>query len=458
MKYALLVALREFAEHTKTKGFWIGIFLFPVLAFAGVKVPMLLKDVTPTRYFAVADPSGKFTPIIDAAVQEEHERKIEDARDEWEKRKSKDPETADFEVPRPPYQRVPLPAGAPTDPVDELTAALKPWLVGDRKIELDGREEELFALVVLPQDEKRLRSATEYWCSNLADDGLRKLVEASLRDDLRRQQFLSAGVDADDIERIDKLAVHLSEKDPTKAAGEEAVDLMAKARQWAPIGFVYVMFVAILTVAQMLISSTIEEKSNRIVEVLLSSVTPGELMLGKLLGVAAVGVTMLLAWIGSILLVVRWFAGAEVSAGVLGILTDFSLLGPFFVYFGLGYMLYASILLACGSLCNTLKDAQNFMGPVMMVLMVPILTMTFVAKDPHGPLAVILSWIPPFTPFVMMNRAAADPPTFDLVGTGVLLLVSIAFTIWFSGRIFRNGILRTGQPPKLLELWKLVRA
>jgi ABC-2 type transport system permease protein len=119
-------------------------------------------------------------------------------------------------------------------------------------------------------------------------------------------------------------------------------------------------------------------------------------------------------------------------------------------------MLYASIFLAVGSMCNTLKDAQNFMGPIMIVMIVPLLTMMFIAKDPNGTLAVVLSWIPVFTPFVMMNRAAASPPMFEVVGTTLLLAVSVVIVIWIAARIFRTGILRTGQPPKAVRSAALV--
>jgi len=91
-------------------------------------------------------------------------------------------------------------------------------------------------------------------------------------------------------------------------------------------------------------------------------------------------------------------------------------------------------------------------------MIVPLITMMFIPKDPHGTLATVLSWIPLYTPFVMMNRAAADPPLFDLVGTLVLMLVSTAAVLWMSGKIFRIGILRTGQPPKLLELVRWLRS
>jgi ABC-2 type transport system permease protein len=93
----------------------------------------------------------------------------------------------------------------------------------------------------------------------------------------------------------------------------------------------------------------------------------------------------------------------------------------------------------------------------MMVLVIPIFAMVPIVKDPNGGLAVVMSWIPVFTPFVMMNRIAGSPPLSDVIGTSILLVVSIAFVVWISGRIFRVGILRTGQPPKLLELLRLAK-
>ena len=119
--------------------------------------------------------------------------------------------------------------------------------------------------------------------------------------------------------------------------------------------------------------------------------------------------------------------------------------------------MYAGIILTIGSLCNTLKDAQNYMGVVTVIMMVPMLTMVFIPKDPHGTMATVLSWIPIYTPFTMMNRAAADPPMFDLIGTMILLVATTGLVLWLSGKIFRIGILRTGQPPKLLELFRWVR-
>jgi ABC-type Na+ efflux pump permease subunit len=98
------------------------------------------------------------------------------------------------------------------------------------------------------------------------------------------------------------------------------------------------------------------------------------------------------------------------------------------------------------------------MGVITMIMVVPLMTMMFIPKDPNGTLATVLSWVPLYTPFIMMNRAAADPPLFDLIGTMVLLIGCTAIALWMAGKIFRIGVLRTGQPPKLLELLRWLRA
>jgi len=209
----------------------------------------------------------------------------------------------------------------------------------------------------------------------------------------------------------------------------------------------------------MLLSNTIEEKSNRIIEVLLSSVTPAEFILGKLAGIAGVGLTTVGASLGSLLVIVAWKSTgqSEVAVQFATMLRGSHLLPAFVIYFLFGYLLYAGIILSIGSVCNTLKEAQNYMGVITMLMMVPLLTMMFIPKDPHGTVATVLSWIPIYTPFIMMNRAAADPPLFDVIGTMLLLIASTAAVLWAAVKIFRVGILRTGQPPRLLEIFRWLR-
>ena len=210
----------------------------------------------------------------------------------------------------------------------------------------------------------------------------------------------------------------------------------------------------------MLLNSMIEEKSNRVIEVLLSSLTPAEFVLGKLAGIAAVGMTMITAWLGSGLILIGWTEGGQSEAGIqfLELLTRSSLVPSFIIYFIFGYLLYAAVILAIGSVCNTLKEAQNYMGVITLFMTVPLLTMFFIVKDPNGPLAKTLSWVPFYTPFVMMNRAAADPPWWELIGTMLVLIVTTLVVLWAAVKIFHTGILRTGQPPRLLEILRWLRS
>jgi len=235
---------------------------------------------------------------------------------------------------------------------------------------------------------------------------------------------------------------------------------------------VYLLWIAVFSISQMLLNSLIEERSNRILEVLLSSVTPLELMTGKLVGVAAVGAVMTLGWIGSLVLMTFWTlhtAGAAALAAdsianrlpleLATLLLDSWLLPAFVLYFLLGYLFYAAVILALGSTCNNLKEAQNFTGVIALLMMVPLVSIAFIPKDPNGPVATVLSWIPPYTPFVMMNRVAANPPLREVIGTLVLLLLSDVAVLWGCARIFRMAVLRTGQPASLVQLarWVLGR-
>ena len=124
---------------------------------------------------------------------------------------------------------------------------------------------------------------------------------------------------------------------------------------------------------------------------------------------------------------------------------------------GSTYLLYAAILVALGSVCNSLKEAQNLMQPVMMTLFIPLVAMVFVTQEPNGLVAKVLSFIPLFTPFTMMNRAGGPPETWEYVATSALLLATIWLVMKAAGKVFRVGVLMTGNPPKLKEIFGWLR-
>lgn len=529
MKYAMLVAWREFAESTKAKGFWISIFLMPTMLFFSIQAPMWLEQkATPIRYYVLVDQSKKFAPAIESALEENYQKRMLEALDDYARKYSasqsnsnrlgldsetgprsvesfiskggKDaalerlkphlkPGSPRFQSPRRRYQLVNLPSEISLDSDLEKTSdSLKPYLRGEKQIEFDGQPVSLSAAVLIPRDieTKVVRPqsnhatgpalagehassqhstlstpAIQYWSINASDTRLRDDIEHAINFEIRQREYAARGLDTAAIRQVEQTYAPFTTLNPKKEKGKEAVSAADTIKQWAPSGFVYLLWLAIFVIVQMLLSNTIEEKSNRIIEVLLSSVTPGELMMGKLLGIAAVGLVMIGAWMFALFGILSWKAGgASLLAGqVLGVLKTSNLIPLFSIYFLLGYLMYAGFILSIGSVCNTIKEAQSYMSVLTIVMMVPLLTMTFIPKDPNGGLARLLSWIPLYTPFTMMNRAAADPPLFDLVGTLVLLLGTTAIALWMSGKIFRIGIIRTGQPPKIVEMlrWALRR-
>jgi ABC-2 type transport system permease protein len=521
MKYAWLVAWREYSENAKAKGFWISLFLMPAMLFLSIQAPIWLEQkATPLRHFCLVDQSKNLAPAIEAALEESYQRRVLESLQEYAHKYATHPmavptladqpgpEAAEEENPRgvntfvskggqtaflerlrprlkpgaPPFtaprrafQAVPLPTGlnSKADFVS-LADALKPYLRSEQKIEVDGQPVELAAAILIPSDIEThiIRPSTnraaagavrqvQYWSVNASDTRLRDEVERAINSEIRKREYLARGLDAAVARQVEQTYAPFASLNPKKEKGKEAVGAADTIRQWAPSAFVYLLWLAIFVIVQMLLNNTIEEKSNRIIEVLLSSVTPGELMMGKLFGIAAIGLTMIGAWMLSLFGILSWKAGgsSEIAGQILTVLKGSNLVLLFSIYFLLGYLLYAGFILSIGSVCNTIKEAQSFMGVMTILMMVPMLTMTFIPKDPNGTLARVLSWIPLYTPFTMMNRAAADPPMIDLIGTLVLLIFTASLTLWMSGKIFRIGILRTGQPPKVVEMvrWALRR-
>ena len=515
MRYAFLVAWREYAENAKTKGFWLGIFIMPLILFLSIQVPVWLEQkATPIRYYVLVDQSGSLAPIVEARLESLHQQKVLEALNDYARKYSRPlalggpvsplPEFAeanprsvaafmskggkrffleqlrpqlkndapDFQEPRRLFQPVQLPPAISADaPLAALAQDLKPYFRGEKQLDANGQQVLLSAAILIPRDLDSLiirprlpssankadavsRHQIQYWSANASDSRLRDEIEQAINAEIRQREYLARGLDSAAIHEVERTFVLFASLNPKKAAGKEALSQTDTIRQWLPSGFVYLLWLAIFVVIQMLLNNTIEEKSNRIIEVLLSSVTPGELMMGKLFGIAAIGLTMVGAWVAALFGILSWKSGgaSEIAGNLLSVVQGSSLVPLFAVYFFFGYLMYAAFILSIGSVCNTIKEAQSYMSLLTVIMMVPLLTMTFIPKDPNGPLARLLSWIPIYTPFTMMNRAAADPPMIDLIGTLFLLLVVTATALWMAGKIFRIGILRTGQPPRLVEM------
>lgn len=235
--------------------------------------------------------------------------------------------------------------------------------------------------------------------------------------------------------------------------GEEKSEgeLVRELRQVVPIVFLMLLWGAAFSSGQQLLMTTIEEKSNRVMEVLLSAVSPMHLMTGKILGQGLAG-----------LIVVAVYS----SVGIAGLIAARSVdlvsseqLLYFVIFFFMAYFMVAALMAAVGSAVSELREANSLMMPVMMLLMLPLFLWMPISQAPNGGIATAFSFIPPAIPFVMVIRVAAEEPVpgwqiASTIGWGVVCTVLM---MWMASRIFRVGVLMYGKPPSPLELIKWLR-
>jgi ABC-2 type transport system permease protein len=200
--------------------------------------------------------------------------------------------------------------------------------------------------------------------------------------------------------------------------------------------------------ANYLLTTTIEEKSNKVMEVLLSAVSPMQLMAGKILGQALVGGVM-----------VGMYLGMGIAA-LIGMamfdLIEWRDLILFGLYYIMAYFMIAAIMAAIGSAVNELREAQSLMTPAMILLMIPLMLWLPISDSPNGTLATVTSFIPPLIPFVMILRATGSEPipTWQIIASLIVGYPAMIAMIWMAAKIFRVGVLMYGKPPSPMELVK----
>ena len=215
----------------------------------------------------------------------------------------------------------------------------------------------------------------------------------------------------------------------------------------------------ILIYGAQVMRGVVEEKANRIVEIIISSVKPFELMLGKIIGIALVGLTQFLVWVSiALFLSALWDASTLLTSTInaLSSLNVVELLSFFIIYFLGGYLLYASLFAAIGAASDNGTDTQQFVIPVVLPIIFAIIVAAHSAKNPDGQLAFWTSIIPFTSPIVMMARIPTGVPTWELVVSVLVLLLSFIGTTWVAAKIYRTGILMYGKKITYMEIWKWV--
>jgi len=412
------VIRREFVERIRSKWFWISALLGPVFFGAMIVVPVLFAGAGGTRRIAVVDgTTGAFGARVVAGLRG---GKI--------------------------FRATRVPAGVGV--VDSLTQ-----LVGAKQ--LDG-----FLIVT---DAVVETGTAEYRASNVS----------SFRDVAELQEVLARVAVAARLERqgVDpavvgraQLRISLDTKkiSGSRTTGESAAQSFALAYVMG-----VVLFLVITIYGVNVMSSVVEEKTTRIVEVLVSSLRPFQLMIGKVLGVGAVSIFQFVLWgLGAKLLLsqrqalLAGMGGAEEARQVFQMPhLSAATLGVFLGYFLGGFFLYSAMYAAVGAMSSNEQEARQAQQPVMFLLMIAYVSMFGLTNNPESTYAVTLSLIPFTAPIAMPVRwAASTVPAAELVGSLGLLVAGIVAVTWVAARIYRVGILMTGKRPNVRELVRWVRA
>ncbi|PKH49248.1 ABC transporter permease [Tenacibaculum sp. Bg11-29] len=250
----------------------------------------------------------------------------------------------------------------------------------------------------------------------------------------------------------------------------------------------YLLFMFVMIYGTSVMRSVIEEKTSRIIEIIVSSVKPFQLMLGKIIGNASAGLLQFLIW-GIILFIISIVASSLLGIDMVEMQTSkvsaeqmdamkqaasggkleqimkevlnlplFKIFCLFIFYFLGGYMLYSSLFAAVGAAVDNETDTQQFMMPIMLPLMLGIYVGFFtVINDPHGPISIIFSYIPFTSPIVMLMRIPFGVAWWEIALSMLLLVITFMFMVWFAAKIYRVGILMYGKKPTYKDLWKWIR-
>lgn len=432
MNKIFAVIRREFIERVRTKAFILATLGLPLLMVFAMVVPaMMMKGTDRTTRVAVIDATSDGTgAAIVAALQK--------------------PTFKDGA--RPKYAIEHVQRGGDVTPARDSLLLRTSREVAEP---LDG-------VLILPEN-TLAAGQVDYFGTNVSSfetmGELRRAVSSVVVGTRLERAGVDAGVVAAATRPADMNTIKVSDGKPTGESGEASF-LLAYV-----MGFL--LYISVVLFGQQTMMSVIEEKTSRIMEILASSLRPFQMLLGKVLGVGAVGLLQMGIWVGTVYMVGQ---NRTVLAGLLkvpvetmqampipSIPTD--LLIVFLTYFGLGFLLFGALFAAVGSMVNSTQEAQQAISGVIMVIMVGFFGVFAVIKDPSGGLGTTLSLIPFTAPFVMPVRwSMSSVPLPQLALSLVIMVASLLGVVWVAGRIYRTGILMYGKKPTLREVFRWVRA
>jgi ABC-2 type transport system permease protein len=491
MNRILLVARRDFLQIISTRAFKITLLIVPLMLGLAMGATKFLRP-PPTVAYVMADTTSSVAPVIARRVELDYQRQVMRDLSAYAARWKLPPPVdgqigyqigyrtgyeahdtaveqfiahggADgalarmhppagataFKPPPPPYLRVAVPTDVPVDQgAEAFGRAIAPYLAND--IETPQGKRPLAVAVYVPA-----HGPLRLWTNGRGGNNLIDIIQQERTRLLRLALLTANGVPAATAARIDNMQAPMAVSAPPAGGGRSQM----MVRSLVPLALAYLLLMSALITGGMMLQGVIEERSNRLLEAVLACVEPRELMIGKLIGLGAVGLTIIAAWIGCALLAAFSIDGvvADYLRPSLTALNQPWMIPVMAFYFACGYLMLAMLYLTIGSLSNSMQDAQAYLMPVTMAVLLPVILMVnAIIQNPSGPLPRAMSWIPLYTPFAMLARLGSGVTMAEVIGTSLLLAIFVAMELMLLGRVFRASLLNTGQPPKLGAFLKLM--
>ena len=451
MNKILAVIRREYLQRVRTRFFVFTTVLGPVIMLVFTVIPGMLFNVkTGDTRIAIVDqtPDAKlYGPIREALL-----------------RKESDDEDASPSVSNTMQQNS-------KDRLEKLSKSMNGSFIveqvssngraiDDVKHELNARigRGELEGYLVIPAD-ILTNSDTKpaYYGRNVGDVITRETIEDRLNSAVRRQRLIQQGVKEQEIETLSRPVDVASY--PINEKGQEGAEDSGAGFALA-MGIAFLIYITVLLYGQVVLGAIVEEKETRIAEILFSSIRPFQLMLGKLIGVSLMALTQLMIWVGAFAVVTAFVLPGMAEKGYDVDLP--SLPGMFFVYFFLffmvGYFIYASLYVLIGSMVTTTQEGGQMSTPIVFILVAGLYMAFPVIRAPNSPFAVWVSMVPLFAPPTMMVRIVSETPPFWQIATSLLIsLITIIVLLWLASRIYRVGMLMYGKKANIPEVLRWVR-
>jgi len=459
MLKVLLVAGRDFKAVVFTKGFAFSVVFPPFLMLgAFVLMPLLMNKATPSvkGHLALRDETGQVAPIIEKAFSTEEQAKRQAAKIEKGMAQAQQMGVVSGQQ----MEAAKMAAAAATGTRDIGVRVLKP----DADIEaqkqaiskVDGKSDKNtsdtpLALAIIAPDSLQRSDGKFGEYQLLVAPKLDPEVQEDMTDQLSKAivdaRLAQAGIKVDQVRDLMERPKAVAKT--VTAEGERKTS--TAAAMLVPFGFLMLLWISVFSAGQYLLTSTVEEKSTRVMEILLSALSPMQLMVGKVLGGMGVGLLILVAY--------TTMGGGALVAFKMGHLLDPATIIYFIIFFIIAFFLIASMMAAIGSAVNEMREAQALMSPVMIVLIIPMMLWMPIMRNPNSTFATVVSFIPPINPFVMVLRLSGSEKiphwqVFVSIGVGAIAAV---FAAWAAGKIFRIGVLMYGKPPNLPTLIRWIR-